>query len=257
MEQFYQQVATAEELELQERLTRRTFLILEKAWQPFNQHLVDFKTEFARYDGGIGLGDVLDSDSWRKTVNGQYADKQIFRDGGPMEKLAAKLLEAAELSGQFRLPQQQVVLWRGSEKDDLTPFTEVLTLLSHPSVTVKVITSSAHKEPVQSYQCLQAAIQGIPDSVIITDAGMSNALGATTSANCSAPCITVSASLEKHPEDVWSCIRNASSVPVMMVANPANAVLAGLQILAARNAALYANLREIQERRLANSLVIE
>lgn len=49
------------------------------------------------------------------------------------------------------------------------------------------------------------------------------------------PVITVPASVEAHPEDVWSSLRMPSKVPVMTVLSPGNAVLAALNILSARN----------------------
>jgi phosphoribosylcarboxyaminoimidazole (NCAIR) mutase len=67
--------------------------------------------------------------------------------------------------------------------------------------------------------------------------------GLTLSALSPVPIITVSASVRDFPEDVWSSLRTPSNVPVMMVLEPANAVLAVLQILSARNPRLYARVR--------------
>jgi phosphoribosylaminoimidazole carboxylase/phosphoribosylaminoimidazole-succinocarboxamide synthase len=59
-------------------------------------------------------------------------------------------------------------------------------------------------------------------------------------AHTSVPVITVPAGYRDFPEDVWSSLRAPSDVPVMTVLEPGNAVLAALQLLAARNPALYA-----------------
>jgi phosphoribosylcarboxyaminoimidazole (NCAIR) mutase len=45
-------------------------------------------------------------------------------------------------------------------------------------------------------------------------------------------------------------------VPVMTVLEPANAVLAALQILSARNPRLYAHVREDIEKRTVNTIQI-
>ena len=54
------------------------------------------------------------------------------------------------------------------------------------------------------------------------------------------PVITVPASVKEFPDDLWSSLRAPSAVPVMTVLEPANAVLAALQILSGRNPRLYA-----------------
>jgi phosphoribosylaminoimidazole carboxylase/phosphoribosylaminoimidazole-succinocarboxamide synthase len=66
----------------------------------------------------------------------------------------------------------------------------------------------------------------------------------------------VPASARDFPEDVWSSLRAPSNVPVMTVLEPANAVLAALQILAARNPRLYAHVRSEIERRATNTLPV-
>ena len=70
--------------------------------------------------------------------------------------------------------------------------------------------------------------------------GRSNGAGPVLSAQSTIPVITVPASAKDFPEDVWSSLRAPSKVPVMTVLEPANAVLAALQILSARNPRVYA-----------------
>ena len=79
------------------------FLVLEKAWQLEGGTLVDFKVEFG-FDtkGRLLLADVIDNDSWRVIENGSYIDKQVYRDGGALDDVAAKYRRVAEITGRFQ-----------------------------------------------------------------------------------------------------------------------------------------------------------
>jgi phosphoribosylaminoimidazole carboxylase/phosphoribosylaminoimidazole-succinocarboxamide synthase len=250
------------EIHLQEieKWTKFIFLVLEKAWQLQNRRLVDFKLEFGiTVDGRLVLADVVDNDSWR-LVNeaGEYDDKQVYRDGGDLNDVTRRYRLIAELSSRFGLPKQQIIGWVGSDKDDTLWLHNALVECGCSDyVTKSVVVRSAHKEPVKANILLHQAIQLVPDSVVVSYIGMSNGAGPTLSANCTIPNITVSASVEKFPDDVWSSLRDPSSVPVMTVLKPENAMLAALQILAMRNPLIYAKLREKQEERFVNVKAIE
>ena len=86
------------------RIARRAFLALEKAWQLEGGTLVDLKVEFG-FDtkGRLLLADVIDNDSWRVVENGAYIDKQVYRDGGALDDVAAKYRRVAEITGRFRV----------------------------------------------------------------------------------------------------------------------------------------------------------
>ena len=247
------------EAELTEQMgviARQTFLVLEKAWQLLGKKLVDFKVEFGiDCEGKLLLADVIDNDSWRVVDgDGGYMDKQVYRDGGSLDVVTEKYRMVSELTGRFTLPKQQILLWRGSDGDNLFPFREEVGKLcafqKPTNLVVTEITCSAHKQPSRAYRTLQQNLSECPDTVIIAYIGMSNGAGPILAANTTVPVITVPASWEKFPEDVWSSLRMPSNVPVMTVLNPANAVLAALQILAMRNPAIYALLRLKQEKRL-------
>lgn len=231
-------------------MARHAFLVLEKCWQLEGQRLVDFKVEFG-FDakGKLLLADVIDNDSWRVVENDRYIDKQIYRDGGALSDVVASYRRVANITGHFGVPNQRIILWRGSDTDDTEVFSRALGLLSP---MMHVITCSAHKEPVAATLRLQEAQQQVPDSVIIAYIGRSNGAGPTLSANSTVPVITVPASAKELPEDVWSSLRAPSKVPVMTVLDPANAVLAALQILALRNPLVYARLRLDLEQRTVN-----
>lgn len=239
------------------KIAKRAFLLLEKAWQLEGRTLVDFKVEFGlTNDGTLLLADVIDNDSWRVLENGAYIDKQSYRDGGDLDDVAEKYRKVAGITDHFRLPFQQVIIWRGSEKDDVSPIVNALQQLSGDSadkpgrLRVTTSTCSIHKEPVRGWNELHRLVQEVPDSVVIAYIGRSNGAGPTLSACTTVPVITIPANVKEFPEDVWSCLRMPSNVPVTTVLEPSNAALAAMEILALRNPKFYMTLREQIEERM-------
>jgi phosphoribosylaminoimidazole carboxylase PurE protein len=236
------------------RIARHAFLVLEKAWQLHGGTLVDLKVEFG-YDskGRLLLADVIDNDSWRVIEDGSYIDKQVYRDGGALDDVAAKYRRVADITDRFQLPSQRIILWRGSETDKTEPFADALGDLKD---LMSVVTCSVHKEPLRGATTLYRMAQEVPDSVIIANIGRSNGAGPTLSALTTIPVITVPPGYREFPDDVWSSLRAPSNVPVMTVLEPANAVLAALQILSARSPRVYAHLRSTIEARTINTLQV-
>jgi phosphoribosylaminoimidazole carboxylase/phosphoribosylaminoimidazole-succinocarboxamide synthase len=236
------------------RIARHTFLVLEKAWQLEGGTLVDLKVEFG-FDpkGNLLLADVIDNDSWRVVESGAYIDKQVYRDGGALDDVVAKYRQVAGITGRFALPRQRIILWRGSASDKTESFSDALGDLAD---LMTVVTCSVHKQPVAAAGILYRMAHEVPDSVVIAYIGRSNGAGPTLSAISTVPVITVPASVKEFPDDVWSSLRAPSSVPVMTVLEPANAVLAAIQILSARNPRLYAHVRGEIENRTVNSIQI-
>jgi phosphoribosylaminoimidazole carboxylase/phosphoribosylaminoimidazole-succinocarboxamide synthase len=236
------------------RIARHAFLALEKAWQLEGGTLVDLKVEFG-FDthGQLLLADVIDNDSWRVVESGAYIDKQVYRDGGALDDVAAKYRRVADITSRFQLPRQRIILWRGSESDKTQVFSEALGDLAE---LMTVVTCSVHKQPVAAAGILERMAHEIPDSVVIAYIGRSNGAGPTLSAISTVPVITVPASVKEFPSDVWSSLRAPSNVPVMTVLEPANAVLAAIQILSARNPRLYAHVRSEIENRTVNTIQI-
>ena len=210
------------------RIASHAFLALEKAWQLEGAKLVDLKVEFG-FDstGRLLLADVIDNNSWRVIENGSYIDKQVYRDGGALDEVAAKYRQVCEITSRFRLPHQRIILWRGSESDKTDAFSQALGDMTD---LMSVVTCSVHKEPALAATILQRMVQEVPDSVVIAYIGRSNGAGPTLSAMSTIPVITVPASVKDFPDDVWSSLRAPSRVPVMTVLEPGNAVLAALQI---------------------------
>jgi phosphoribosylaminoimidazole carboxylase/phosphoribosylaminoimidazole-succinocarboxamide synthase len=237
-----------------ERIARAAFLVLEKAWQLEGGKLVDFKVEFG-FDakGRLLLADVIDNDSWRVIESGAYIDKQVYREGGAIADVTENYRRVADITSRFRLPRQQIILWRGSEKDTTDAFIEALGEFAD---LMRVVTCSVHKEPVAAAATLHAMAQEVPDSVVIAYIGRSNGAGPTLSAMSTIPVITVPASIKEFPDDLWSSLRAPSNVPVMTVLEPSNAVLAALQILSGRNPRVYAHVRGAIESRTVNTISI-
>lgn len=66
-------------------LQKEIFLILEEAFKKQGITLIDMECEFGiDENGNIKLGDVIDNDSWRIELNGEFLDKQVFRDAETM-----------------------------------------------------------------------------------------------------------------------------------------------------------------------------
>jgi phosphoribosylaminoimidazole-succinocarboxamide synthase len=87
-------------------IAKQTFLILEDCWQSLGGKLVDFKVEFGvNSEGELLLADVIDNDSWRVIENGAYIDKQVYRDGGALEKVLENYARVAALTAWFKLPK--------------------------------------------------------------------------------------------------------------------------------------------------------
>ena len=236
------------------RVARQAFLVLEKAWQLEGGTLVDLKVEFGfDANGNLLLADVIDNDSWRVLEGGAYIDKQVYREGGALDDVAAKYRHVAEVTGHFHVPRQRIILWRGSEKDKTDAFAEALGELKD---MMTVVTCSVHKEPVNAAGIFHRMVQEIPDTVVIAYIGRSNGAGPTLSAMSTVPVITVPASIKEFPDDLWSSLRAPSAVPVMTVLDPANAVLAALQILSGRNPRLYAHVRGEIENRTVNTIAL-
>lgn len=81
---------------------RLVFIRLEVAWKKQGGRLVDFKVEYGRdQEGKIRLADVIDNDSWRVIMDDSYIDKQVYRDGGSLDEVAAQYEKVAQITARF------------------------------------------------------------------------------------------------------------------------------------------------------------
>lgn len=94
-------------LELQwemEGIAKQTFSLLERAWHLRRARLVDMKIEFGiDHRGVLRVADVIDNDSWRIIMNGAYADKQVYRDGGVLDIVSERYQLVANESKHLAL----------------------------------------------------------------------------------------------------------------------------------------------------------
>lgn len=220
-----------------EEYNRKAFLILERAWGALGFILVDWKIEFGwTVDGRIVIADVIDNDSWRlRDREFKEISKQVFRDGGAIEVVEANYAYVAQMVSQFRLPRQAIVRWRGSGKDELEK------ALVIPGVEFIDVVLSGHKNTAACLNKLEELLREYPDGgVIIAKVGMSNGLGPILASHCSWPVVSVPASADKFPDDVWSSLRLPSNNPMATIMSEKNAMLYALNILAQSNPAAYA-----------------
>lgn len=220
-----------------EELARKTFLVLERAWAILGFRLIDFKIEFGiGPNGELFVADVIDNDSWRlRTIDWEEVSKQLFRDNADMNLISDKYALVAALVNLFRIPKQAVVIWRGSEKDDIAEVPRV------PGLEKVEIALSGHKSPARVLAKLEEVLTNFPEGgVIVVPVGMSDGLGPVLAARTTWPVIAVTTTVKDRPHDVWSSLECPSNVPLATILSPKNAVLAALNILSASNPAVYA-----------------
>ena len=90
-------------------IASRAFVILRAAFKIMGVELVDMKVEFGiDPEGRILLADVIDNDSWRLISQGEHLDKQLYRDGKPLEKVLENFQAVARMTSQFHLNHRQI-----------------------------------------------------------------------------------------------------------------------------------------------------
>lgn len=96
---------TEDQMKVLAQLTTDTFEVLEAAWADQQVTLVDLKIECGvTSEGEIIVADVIDNDSWRIWPGGdpdQMVDKQLYRDGQPLDYVADRYAWVAEATNRF------------------------------------------------------------------------------------------------------------------------------------------------------------
>lgn len=222
-----------------EEIARKVFLVLEGAWNVQGYRIIDMKIELGiDRNGNLLVADVIDNDSWRlRNLDWQELSKEAFRQGEKLDKVEKKYGFVAELSQNFRIPRQALVLWRGSDSDE---FPDMAKIKKMNNIYAEEITLSGHKSTNLCLNRLEEVLTDYPDGgVILAFVGMSNGLGPVLSARTIWPVIGVPMTAEKFSDDIWSSLRIPSNVPMMTILSPKNAVLAALNILAQKNPVAY------------------
>lgn len=225
-----------ETLQKIEELTKKTFLLLEGAWNTLGYRLIDFKIEFGwDPEGNLVIADVIDNDSWRlRTDDWKELSKQTFREGHPLSEVKENYLRVASLVQNFRVPQQAIISWTGSPDDKLPEFNTI------PGIAYEEIALSGHKKPVKVTEKLNELQAKYPEgAVIIASVGLSNGLGPILAARTCWPVLSYSMSAENFHEDIWSSLRTPSEVPNATFLAIKNARLAALNILSMKNPIAY------------------
>ncbi len=90
-------------LEDMSELALMAFRMLRRAWDLKGFDLADFKIEFGLDESGkFYIADVIDNDSWRLLQDGEYMDKQIYRDGGNLKTVQENYAMIAHLTTNFK-----------------------------------------------------------------------------------------------------------------------------------------------------------
>ena len=224
-----------------DEIMRKTFLVLEGAFSQKNFRLIDMKIEFGITEKRkLVVADVIDNDSWRlRDPEWKEFSKQAFRDGEALGEVEFKYGIVSDLVSDFpNILSQALVLWTGSEKDEMPEVPEA------PGVSVIKKVISGHKKTSLCLDELKKLERKFPGGgVIIAKVGMSNGLGPILSAHTHWPVISIPASAKSFPDDVWSALRLPSDVPMALIEKDANAVDFALNILAKKNPILYMNRR--------------
>ena len=229
-------IADFDTLMQMEEITRKTFLILEGAWNNLGYRLIDFKIEFGvDIHGKLLVADVIDNDSWRlRTPDWKELSKQTFREGHLLQNVQENYMHVAAIIDQLRIPSQSIIFWRGSEKDELPKYSIL------PGIKYEDVVISGHKSPKKVIDKLEELHAKYPEgAVIIAIVGMSNGLGPILAARTAWPVLSCCNSAKSNPEDVWSNLRMPSDVPNATFMDIKNAYLAALNNLSAKNPTAY------------------
>jgi phosphoribosylaminoimidazole carboxylase PurE protein len=231
----------AERLAKMDEIMRKIFLVLEGAFAQKEFRLIDMKVEFGiTEEGEFVVADVIDNDSWRlRDPNWKEFSKQAFRDGEEIGEVESKYQIVADLVRDFpEISEQALVLWTGSEKDEMSEVPKV------PGIKVVEKVISGHKKTNLCLEELKKLEREFPSGgVIVAKVGMSNGLGPILSTHTHWPVISIPASAKSFPDDVWSTLRMPSDVPMALIERDANAIDFALNILAKKNPILYMNRR--------------
>lgn len=230
-----------------DRLLRRTFYVLESAWNILGLRLIDFKIEFGfdPISRRVVVADVIDNDSWRlRDPKWKELSKEVFRQGGALQEVEENYGIVAKLTERFRIPRQALVIWKGSEKDE-TPTNRIIQTESKALPDIIEVVLSGHKSTAACLRRLDKLMDEYPEGgVIVTKVGRSNGLGPILASHTTWLVVATPATIKEFPEDIWSSVRMPSSVPLVIAWPDENAIMAAMNVLSMSNPALYMVMQE-------------
>jgi 5-(carboxyamino)imidazole ribonucleotide mutase len=147
------------------------------------------------------------------------------------------------------MPKQKVIILMGSKSD--ADFAAVVAdSLKQFDVNHKLRIASAHKTPRELITILQEYENARENVVYITVAGLSDALSGTVAGFTKYPVIACPPDSKKYGwPKVFSSVMIPRGVSVLFVAEPENAALAALKILALSDSSLQKTIARYQKKK--------
>jgi len=147
------------------------------------------------------------------------------------------------------MPEQKVVILMGS-RIDVDFATAITDLLKHFDVKYEFRIASAHKTPKELLEILKEYENSEEKIVYITVAGLSDALSGTVAGFTKYPVIACPPDSQKYGwNKVFSSTMTPRGVSVLFVAEPENAALAVVKILAISDSSLRKEIARYQQRK--------
>ncbi|MDH5460898.1 MAG: AIR carboxylase family protein [Candidatus Bathyarchaeota archaeon] len=147
------------------------------------------------------------------------------------------------------MPEQKVVILMGS-RSDVDFATSIADLLKHFDVKHEFRIASAHKTPKELVRILEEYETSEEKILYITVAGLSDALSGTVAGFTKYPVIACPPdSKEYRWNKVFSSMMTPRGVSVLFVAEPENAALAAVKILAVSDSSLQNKVARYQQKK--------
>jgi len=141
--------------------------------------------------------------------------------------------------------KQRIIVLMGSKSD--LPFAERICSFIEKEgfkVECEYAVSSAHRTPDLLIEKLRRLEESTDHIVILTVAGLSDALSGTVAGTSTYPVIACPPDVEKRGlAKIFSSVMTPTGVPVLLAARPENAALAAVKILALSDPSLHPQIR--------------
>lgn len=147
------------------------------------------------------------------------------------------------------MPEQKVVILMGS-RSDVDFATSIADLLKHFNVKHECRIASAHKTPKELLRILEEYETSEEKIVYITVAGLSDALSGTVAGFSKYPVIACPPDSARHGwTKIFSSTITPRGVSVLFAAEPENAALAAVEILALSDNSLQTKITRYRQRK--------